>query len=183
MAYTFKEFDARVQETVEWLAKEFSGVRTGRATPALLDSVQVDAYGARVPLQQVSSIGVEDARTLRISPWDAGMVKAIEKAIADADLGVSVATDEKGVRAIFPELTSERRVQLLKVAKAKLEDARVSVRQARDEAVKEVEKEEKDGALTEDEKFRAKDDLQKKVDQANEQLGAMYTKKETEINQ
>lgn len=183
MAYSFTAFDARTKEVVEWLVKEYTAVRTGRATPALLDSVQVESYGARVPLMQVGSVGVEDPRTLRISAWDAGQVKAIEKAITDADLGVSVTTDDRGIRVTFPELTSERRTQLLKIAKAKLEDARVSLRAARDEVVRDLEQKEKASELTEDEKFRAKGDLQKRMDKANEQLDALLTKKETEISQ
>lgn len=182
MAYSFSGFDARAKEAVEWLGKEFSVIRTGRATPALLDSIQVESYGARVPLNQVGSVTVEDARTLRIAPWDAGAVKTIEKAITDADFGVSVAADDKGVRVIFPELTSERRAQLLKLAKARLEEARVSLRSARDEAVKDMDKQEKEGGLTNDEKFRAKEELQKHVDRAGGELSALFAKKETEIN-
>lgn len=183
MAYNFNSFDTRVQETQEWLSKEFSAVRTGRATPALLDSIQIESYGARVPLQQASSITVEDARTLRITPWDKGSLKSIEKAITDANYGVSVVTDDKGVRVIFPELTSERRTQLMKVAKAKLEDARVSLRKARDETLKDVEQQVKANELTEDDKFRVKEELQKRIDAANSALNGMLEKKELEINQ
>ncbi len=183
MAYNAKAFEGRTNEVIDWLGKEFSSVRTGRATPALLDSIQVESYGARVPIQQVSSITVEDARTLRITPWDKGSIKPIEKAITDANYGVSVVVDDKGVRVIFPELTSERRTQLLKLAKAKLEDARVSLRKARDEAMKAIDQDEKDGLLTEDDKFRMKDELQKRVDAANANLNDMLEKKEAEINQ
>lgn len=176
-------FDARAQEAVEWLGKEFSGIRTGRATPALVDGIQVESYGARVPLNQVSSIGVEDARTLRIAPWDAGLVKVIEKALTDANLGVSVSSDDKGVRVGFPELTGERRASLIKLARAKLEDARVSVRKARDDAMKELDQKEKQSELGADEVFRAKEELQKRVDAVGAQLNDMLAKKEHEINQ
>jgi ribosome recycling factor len=117
-----------------------------------------------------------------VSPWDSQIVKSIETAIREADLGVSVVTDSSGLRIIFPELTGERRVQLLKLAKSKLEDARVSVRSARDEVMKEVEKQQKDGDISEDEKFAKKEDTQKKVDTANRSLDALYEKKELEIN-
>ena len=183
MAYTFGTFDARATEVIEWLAKEYTSIRTGRATPALLDGIQVESYGARVPLVQVASVSVEDPRTLRVSPWDAGGAKAIEKAITDANLGISVVSDDRGVRVMFPELTSDRRAQLMKIAKVKLEDARVSLRKARDETMRDVEQQEKDGELTKDEKFRAKDDLQKRVDAANDRLSMALTKKETEISQ
>ncbi len=183
MAYAFTSFDARAQEVVEWLSKEFSGIRTGRATPALLDSIQVESYGARVPIQQVGSVGVEDPRTLRISPWDGSMVKVIEKAITDANFGVSVASDDRGVRVIFPELTGERRIQLIKLAKARLEDARISLRKNRDETLKDVERKTKESEITEDERFRIKEELQKRIDKLNATLDSMLEKKEAEINQ
>src|SRR5690606_2188232 len=102
---------------------------------------------------QVGSVGIEDARTLRISVWDKGAVSAIEKAIREADLGVSTVADSSGLRVIFPELTSERRTQLLKLAKSKLEDARISVRSVRDEAMKAIDKAQKDGDISEDDRF------------------------------
>lgn len=179
MSYDFSAFDGRIEEIKEWLQKELSTIRTGRATPTLLDNIQVESYGARVPITQVGTVGVEDPRTLRISTWDKGQVKAVEKAITEADLGLSVVADDSGLRVIFPELTGERREQLLKLAKAKLEEARVSVRSARDEANKKLE-----GAdVSDDDKKRAKDDLQKRVDGANMTLASQYEDKEGEIRQ
>jgi ribosome recycling factor len=127
-------------------------------------------------------VSVEDPRTLRISVWDHGTIKAVEKAITEADLGVSVSADGSGIRVIFPELTSERRAQLIKIAKAKLEEARVSIRGARDEAVKEIESLEKAGELSQDEKFSAKEDLQKRVEMFNATLESLFERKESEIN-
>jgi len=178
-----KKFDGRSKEVVEWLQKEFTVIRTGRATPALLDTIQVDSYGAKVPLNQVGSVGIEDPRTLRVSPWDTDSITSIEKAILDADLGVSVAVDDSGLRVIFPELTSERREQLLKLAKTRLEEARISLRGARDEAMKEIDAAEKAGEMSKDAQFNAKEDLQKLVDARNEELTKMYDLKEVEINQ
>ncbi|MCD5382056.1 MAG: ribosome recycling factor [Candidatus Pacebacteria bacterium] len=183
MTYDFSSFESRGTEIVDWLGKEYTAIRTGQATPALLDVVKVDSYGAMTPINQVASVGVEDARTLRISPWDAGQIQSIEKAITDADLGVSVAVDDSGLRVIFPELTSDRRAQLLKVAKTKLEEARVSIRGARDEVMKGIEAANKGGDMSDDEKFDAKEELQKLVDTKNKALEDMYTRKETEINQ
>ncbi|HEU4677513.1 MAG TPA: ribosome recycling factor [Candidatus Paceibacterota bacterium] len=182
MAYNPQQFVARGDEIVKWLESEFSSVRTGRATPALLDLVLVESYGARVPIVQVGSVSVEDPRTLRVTVWDKTAIKAVEKAIVDADLGVSVVADGSGLRVIFPELTGERRAQLIKIAKAKLEEARVSIRGARDEAVKELEALQKSGELSEDEKFSAKEDLQKRVDAYNAKLVAAFELKEEEIN-
>lgn len=183
MAYNIQNFSSRGEEVVKWLETEFSGIRTGRATPMLLDMVQVESYGTRVPIQQVGSISVEDARTLRIAIWDQSTVKAVEKAITEADLGVSVVADSSGVRVIFPELTGERRAQLLKIAKAKHEEARVSLRGARDEAMKEIDKQEKDGEMSQDEKFTTKENLQKKVDSFNNALNISLERKEKEIAQ
>jgi len=182
MTYDFSSFTSKLDEALKWFQNELGGVRTGRATPALLDGVMVESYGARVPINQVGSVNVEDARTLRIAPWDSGSIKSIEKAVTDADFGVSVASDDRGVRVTFPELTTDRRVQLLKLAKGRLEEARVSLRQARDEVVKDMDQKEKDGSLTKDAKFRMKEELQKRVNQMNERLNGMFAKKETEIH-
>jgi ribosome recycling factor len=171
----------RLDEVSVWLQKEFSGIRTGQANPALLDSVSVEAYGTRMGIQQVGSVSSEDARTLRVSVWDASQVVALEKAIREADLGVSVVTDSSGLRVIFPELTSERRTQLQKLAKSKLEDARVSVRGVRDEAMKELERAFKANEVSEDEKFSTKETIQKAVDDSNAKLESLYSAKEKEL--
>lgn len=171
----------KIADIKVWLQKEYAGIRTGQATPALLDSIKVDQYGAKVPINQVGSVGVEDARTLRISTWDTDSIAAVERAIKDADLGVSVATDSSGLRVIFPELTSERREQLLKLAKQKLEDARVSVRGVRDDVMKDIDTAHKAGDISDDEKFKKREDIQKVIDATNKKLEALYDQKETEI--
>lgn len=177
-----QDFETRSKAVVDWLGNEYAAIRTGQASPALLDGVKVESYGALVPLNQVGSISSEDARTLRISLWDASQIKAVESAIRDADLGVSVVTDSTGLRAIFPELTSERRTQLMKLAKAKLEDGRVSVRGLRDEFMKDLDKQEKAGDITEDDKFNEKERIQKLVEETNKKLEHLYAQKEAEIS-
>src|SRR3989344_4805601 len=179
--YDFKTFDAKVADAREWLAKEYRGLRAGRATPAILDGVSVSAYGSMMPLKQVASVGVEDARTLRVQPFDAGLLKDVEKAIAGADLGLGTTTDSSTVRVSFPELTSERRVQLVKLAKGKLEEARTTVRIVREEAWKDIQTREKDGTLTEDDKFSIKEELQKRVDKVNDDLVKAFESKEAEM--
>lgn len=181
MAYDFKPFEKRIKEIEERLAKELASVRTGRATPAILDGVMVESYGSRVPVNQVANIGVEDARSLRISPWDASMGKEIEKAIMQANLGVAVGADEKGVRVSFPELTSERRVSMVKLAKEKVEDVRQMLRAARDEVWNDIQAKEKAKEMTEDDKFRGKDDMQSRVDAANKRFDEALERKEKEI--
>ena len=182
MAYTAKNFDDRGKEIVNWLEREYTSIRTGRATPMLLDLVLAESYGSRVPIVQVGSVSVEDPRTLRISVWDTSAIKAVEKAITEADLGVSVVSDGNGLRVIFPELTGERRIQLLKIAKAKLEESRVSIRGAREEAIKEIDALEKSGEMSQDTKVSVKEDLQKRVDSFNNSLGNLFDTKEKEIN-
>lgn len=182
MAYNFKSFEMRIKELTERLGKELAGVRTGRATPAILDGIQVESFGTRMPISSIATVSIEDARSLRISPWDASMGKEIEKAITVANLGLSVGTDEKGVRVFFPELTSERRVQLLKLAKEKVEEARAGLRQTRDDVWGDIQKQEKDKKMGEDDKFRAKDEMQKRVDAANKVFDEAFARKEKEIS-
>lgn len=182
-AYDFGALAAHIKETEEWLAREYTGIRTGRATPALLDNVKPDAYGVATPMQQLGSITVEDARTLRIIPWDKSLVKSIEKAITDANLGVGVGSDDQGVRVSFPELTAERRTLLMKLAKEKLEEARVTLRGHRTDTIKDLEAKEKEGGMGEDELKRFKEEVQKLIDKGNEALDAQAKRKETEISQ
>ncbi len=180
--YDFKMFDGKVTAVRDWLGKEYRGLRTGRAAPAILDGVSVSAYGSMMPLKQVASVGVEDARTLRVQPFDAALLKDIERAIAASNLGVGTMTDSTVVRVSFPELTAERRTQLVKVAKGKLEEARTTVRVARDEAWKEIQDKERKGELTEDDKFSLKEDLQKHIDTANDDLEKAFESKEKEMS-
>lgn len=181
MAYDFKPFDAKIKHIGEHVVRELAGVRTGRAAIAILDGIQVESYGSLMPINQVANIAIEDARTLRIAPWDASQIKEIEKAIGHANLGLSLAIDEKGVRVFFPELTSERRVQLVKLAKEKVEEGKTSLRIARDEVWSDIQKKERDGEIPEDDKFRFKEEMQKKVDAANKQFDEMLERKEKEM--
>ncbi len=183
MAYDSSKLTASIKETEEWLSRELSGVRTGRATPTLLDSVRPEIYGSRTPIAQIASVGVEDARTIRIAPWDKTVIKAIEKAIIDADLGVGTAVDDQGLRVTFPELTTERRTLLTKLTGEKLEAARVTLRGHRTEALKAIEATEKEGGMGKDEADRLKKEVQKHIDTGNETLEALAKKKEVEISQ
>lgn len=181
MTYDFSAFKAEVVEVEEWLKKELSLLRTGRATSAILDSISVESYGSYSPIAHVANIAMEDPRTLRIAPWDKTQTKAIESAIQKADIGLSVTTDDAGLRVIFPELTGERRTQLVKLLKDKLEDARISLRKAREEVLTVLKTQEKEGLISQDEQFRAKDELQKLVDAANARFESLAEKKEGEI--
>lgn len=179
--YDFKTFKNSIEEIKEWLRGEFSTVRTGRSNPAVLDRVQVESYGTRMAIKELATVSIEDARTIRISPWDSSQVKAIEKAITDAELGLSVVADEKGLRLIFPELTGERRDQLVKVVKDKHEDARVRLKNERQKVMDDIEKKEKANEITEDDKFRLKDEVQKMIDGAHADFERMLADKEKDI--
>ena len=181
MPYNFTTFQNKIKETHDWLSREFATIRTGRATPALLDSVKVDAYGSMSPLNAVGSVSNEDPRTIRITPWDSSQIKAIEKAIVAANLGVSAVVDDKGVRVVFPELTGERREQLIKLGKQKLEDAKVAIRRERNEVHDDLQSKKKSGELGEDEMMRYKDQMEKFVSEANKKLDEAFDKKEKEI--
>lgn len=183
MAYDFSKLKSNIKETEEWLSREMSGVRTGRATPALLDSVKPEAYGTRTPLQELGSVSVEDARTLRIIPWDMGLLKAIEKGIMDANLGIGIATDDQGLRVSFPELTSERREQLSKIARDKTEQAKVTLRSHRTDALHALEAAGNKGGMGKDEMMRLKTEAQKLIDAGNDALAKILEKKEKEITQ
>ena len=181
MAYDPTGLKQQIKETEEWLGRELASVRTGRATPTLLDGVKPEAYGTRTSLRELANISVEDARTLRVIPYDPSLVKVIEKGITDVNLGVGVATDDQGLRVSFPELTSERRTQLTKIAGEKCEQARTTLRSHRTDAIKEIEALEKEG-MSKDQAKRDKEEVQKLIDAGNEALAALLKKKETEIS-
>lgn len=181
MQYNFSNLKAELKKIEEFLGKEYSQLNIGRASPMVLDGIIVESYGSHVPLKNVASISIEDPKTLRIAPWDKSQVKGIEKAIVGANLGLSVATDDAGLRIVFPQLTTESRQSLVKVLKEKLEEARIAVRRERERVWDEIQAQEKMSKITEDEKFKGKDDLQKVVDEANKNLEAYFTRKEKEV--
>jgi len=179
--YDFTKLKTEVSGIENWLIKEFSNIRTGLASITILDGVKVENYGTLTPVNQVANITAEDAKTIRISPWDTSQIKELEKAIINADLGVSVAVDDKGIRLSFPELTSERRQILVKVAKDKLEQAKVSLRGERDKVWNDIQMKGKENEISQDDKFQLKDEMQKVVDDMGGLLVGLFEKKEREI--
>jgi ribosome recycling factor len=151
----------RMDKAVSHLQDEFGSIRTGRATPALVDKLRVDYYGTEVPLQQLAGFSVPEARVLVISPYDKGALKAIEKAIQQSDLGVNPSNDGQIVRLTFPELTQERRKDLVKVVKGRAEEGRVAVRNVRRHARQELEALEHAGDMSRDELDRIEKELEK----------------------
>ena len=181
MAYNFSAFKQALKEAEDWVAKEFTSLRTGRATIALLDGIQAESYGTKMPLSSIANLSVEDARTVRVSPWDMSQIQAIEKAIVTSSLGISPVVDEKGLRVVFPDLTSERRVALLKLAKEKLEDGKVRIRQEREKTIKDIQAKEKAGEYGKDDTERNRTEVDKLVKEANARLEELLTRKEKEI--
>lgn len=181
MQYNFLNLKIDLKKVEDFLSKEYSQLNIGRASPMVLDGVSVEVYGDYQPIKNVASVSIEDPKTLRISPWDKSQIKAIEKAVMTADLGLSVATDDAGIRVIFPQLTTETRAKLVKLLKQKMEDSKITVRKNREHTWDDVQAKEKAGEMTEDEKFKAKEDIQKIIDEANNNLEAVFEKKEKEV--
>ena len=163
------------------MGKEYAQLNIGRASPSVLDGVSVESYGSYMPLKNVASVAIEDPKTLRVAPWDKSQIKGIEKAIAGANLGLSVATDDTGIRVIFPQLTTETRYTLVKVLKEKLEERRIAVRREREKVLEDIEAKEKEGKMNEDDEFRSKEELQKIVNETNKNLEAIFERKEKEV--
>ena len=181
MSYNFSNFDTKIEAATDWLAGEFRAVQTGRATPMVLDNINVEVYGSWMNISHVAAISIEDAKTLRVAPYEKSVIRDIEKAVNDADLGLSVSSDSDGLRINFPLLTTERRVQYVKIIKDRLEEPRIRVRSAREEAKREIEDAAKAGDYGEDEKKRYMDSLQNKVDAANSLLESQFLNKEKEV--
>ena len=165
-------------KVIEHLNTELSGIRTGRATPALVENIQVESYGSYQPVKALASISIQDARTLQIQPWDQKMVKPIEVAIIKSDIGIMPTVDGRSLRLSMPMMTDENRQRLVKVMKEKLEEARISVRQARDEIKKKIEK---DDSMGQDENHRLLEQLDKATKEMNGEIDALGDKKEVEI--
>ncbi|MCL2047592.1 MAG: ribosome recycling factor [Defluviitaleaceae bacterium] len=176
-----KSFEERMKKTLAVLEDEFSTIRVGRANPRVLDRITVNYYGSEVPLSQVGNITVPEARLLQVAPWEANMLKEIEKAIQSSDLGINPSNDGKVIRLVFPELTEERRKALTKDIKKKGEDAKVAIRNIRRDAIDAFAKAEKKTELTEDDvKILEKEiqtltdkyvaELDKKVDAKNKEI-------------
>ena len=183
MSDTFSkdEMGRRMKGAVATLKTEFSGLRTGRASPALLDPVMVDAYGAQMPLNQVASVTIPEPRLISVNVWDRSLVHAVEKAIVNSNLGLSPATEGQTLRLRIPELNEERRRELVKVAHKYAETARVAVRHVRRDGMDVVKKQEKDHKISKDDHDRFSADIQKLTDTTIGEIDHMLAAKEKEI--
>lgn len=177
------DYKGQFEKTIEHLRQEISSLRTGRATPALVEDIPVEAYGTKQPLKAVASISVSDAKTLAVDPWDKSLIQAVEAAISNSDLGINPVNDGKVIRLPLPELTAERRAELIKVLHSKIENARVATRRIREEIKSKINKAEKEKQISEDEKFTMLDELDKKmVKEYNDKIKEIGEEKEREIN-
>lgn len=177
----FDKLEERMNKTLSVLQENFSEIRAGRANPAILNKVSVEYYGVQTPINQVAGISVPEARLIVIQPWDASVLKDIEKAIIVADIGLNPNNDGKVIRLAFPELTEERRKDLVKDIKKMAEESKVSVRAIRRDGIDEAKSLQKESLLTEDEEKKAEEQIQKLTDKKIAEIDAMLEKKEKEI--
>ena len=171
----------KMDKTIESLEKKFTTVRAGRANPSSLDGVMVDYYGSMTPLKQLATISVPEPRSITVQPWDQSMLKQIEKAIMASDLGINPSNDGKLIRLVIPQLTEERRKDLVKVAKKEGENAKVAIRNIRRHAITDMKKKEKDGDITEDDLKNGEKNLQKLTDEHIKKADEKVKEKEKEI--
>lgn len=175
---TLKQKGAHI---IERLRSEISSLRTGRATSALIEDLEVDYYGSKTPLKAIAAISNPDPRTLVIKPWDKNAMQPIEKAIQTSPLGLNPVADRDGIRLIIPPLTEERRKDLTKLLGRMIEDTRISVRKEREDALRAIDAQFKDKTISEDDRFRQRNDIQKHVDELNKKIEDIALAKEKEI--
>ena len=177
------DMQTRVQKTIESLKKDFQGLRTGRASTGLLDSIMVDAYGSSVPINQVGTISVPEARMLSVNVWDKNLLKHVEKAIRESSLGLNPMNDGVSLRIPLPPLSEERRVELTKIAGRYTEDAKVAVRNIRRDVLDKIKKLKNDNEISEDDQKRYEEEVQKITDSATKEMDELLKAKEAEIKQ
>ena len=177
----FNELEERMEKTISVLQESLAEIRAGRANPAILNKISVDYYGVPTPINQVAGISVPEARLIVIQPWDASILKEIEKAILASDIGLNPNNDGKVIRLAFPELTEERRRDLVKDVKKIGEEAKISIRSIRRDGMDEAKSMQKESLITEDDLKRAEEQIQKLTDKKIEEIDSIISKKESEI--
>jgi len=175
------ELQEHYGKTLEFLKSELSGLRTGRANTALIDSITVENYGVKSPLKQVASVSTADAKTITVQPWDKGLLSEIEKAIAQSDKGFSVLNDGNMLRLVLPEMSEDRRREIIKVLHEKIESARIALREVRDKIRDKIIEAEKTNDLTEDDKFRLFEKIDEITTEYNGKIKIVGENKEKEI--
>lgn len=181
MSSNVEQHKERFEKVIDHLHSEISTLRTGRATPALVEDIIVEAYGVKQEMKTLASISVANAKTLTVDPWDKSLLQEVENAIRHSDLGINPVNDGKLIRLPLPDLTTERRTELIKVLHKKLEEARIAVRKIREDVKNSIEKAMKDKAISEDEKFTEQDELDGVVKEFNERIKGIGEEKEVDI--
>ena len=181
MKSEYRVYEEKMRKSIDSVAADFAAVRAGRASAAVLDRISVDYYGTPTPIHQIASIGSPDPRTLTIQPWDASAVKMICKAIQESDLGINPQNDGKIIRLAFPQLTEERRKELVKQIAKYAENGKVAVRNIRRDAVEAFKAQKKNGEITEDDMKIAEKDIQKMTDDMCKEIDSLLDKKEKEL--
>ncbi|MCI9001101.1 MAG: ribosome recycling factor [Clostridia bacterium] len=177
----YKSIEEKMEKSINVFAENLAAVRAGRANPAILNKVKVDYYGVETPISQVAGISVPEARLIVVQPWDASILKEIEKAILASDIGINPNNDGKVIRLSFPELNEERRKELVKDIKKMAEEAKVAIRSVRREGIDEFKKRQKEALITEDDLRTAEEDIQKITDKKIEEIDNITANKEKEI--
>ena len=181
--FDIKDLQRRMQGAVNVLKSEFAGLRTGRASSSLLDPIQVPAYGSSMPVNQVATVSVPEARMISVNVWDRSLVQAVDRAIRESDLGLNPVVEGQTLRIPIPELNAERRQEIVKVAHKYAEQARVAVRHVRRDGMEQLKRLEKDHAISQDEQHGLSDDVQKLTDQTIKEIDQLLSAKEQEITQ
>ncbi len=183
MKADLKPFEHKMNKTIEVLGKELAAIRAGRANPGVLDRITVEYYGAPTPLNQVAAVSTPDPRTLAVQPWDASILRQIEKAIQTSDLGINPQNDGKVIRLTFPPLTEERRKELIKQVSKIGEESKVAIRNVRREAIDKWKSAQKKSEITEDELHEAEDKMQKTTDKFVKEIDGIVAKKSKELSE
>ena len=181
MNFDFTQIKEAFADAEAYLKQEYLQISTGRANPALLDSLNIDSYGSQQAIKNVASITIEDARSIKVTPWDKSHIQLIEKSLHDSQLPFSISVDDSGVRIHIPQLTEESKIGIVKLLKEKFEAARVKVRNIRQEAMKAIEQGEENGDYAEDARKHFEDELQKMVDSSNKNLEELFKNKEESV--
>ena len=183
MTIEFNSYEEKMDKTLNNLKKEYLGLRTGRASASLLEPVAVDAYGAKVPINQVGNINVPESRLITVQVWDESLVQSVEKAIRNSELGLNPMIEGNNIRVPIPELSQERRIEIVKVASKYSEDAKITVRNIRRDAMDKIKEEEKQKSISKDESFQFSEQIQKLTDKYVEKIENIFQDKEKDILQ
>jgi len=181
MSININSLKERLNESIEKYQAELGSIRTGRANPQIVEDLVIDYFGVPTPIKQAANVTSSDARTIVISPWSKDSLIDIEKAINESELGINPVNDGENIRLSFPPLTEERRKELVKVVGQKTEEAKIRVRKLRENVREEIQREEKEGKISEDDKFRDEEELQKIIDEYNKQIDVIHSKKEEDL--